>query len=191
MCSQIVRCHWATDDPLYCEYHDREWGVPLYDDRALFEFLVLEGMQAGLSWITVLRKRERYREVFDGFQVAAVAAYGEEKLADLLIDKGIIRNRLKIRAAVTNAQAFVRVQQEFGSFGAYLWPYVGGAPQINHWQSRKEVPASTPESDALSRDLKKRGFAFVGTTICYAFMQATGMVMDHTTDCFRHQELCG
>ncbi|MED4604192.1 DNA-3-methyladenine glycosylase I [Paenibacillus validus] len=182
------RCEWVNEDPLYINYHDHEWGVPVHDDRKLFEMLVLEGAQAGLSWYTVLRKRARYVEAFDGFEPSVVANYDEAKLSELLADPGLIRNRLKIRSAVTNAKAFLRVQQEFGSFDAYIWRFVGGAPKRNRWASLREVPASTPESDAMSKDLKKRGFSFVGSTICYAYMQATGMVMDHTTDCYRYKE---
>jgi len=183
------RCSWAGSDPLYTDYHDREWGVPVHDDRLLFEFLILEGAQAGLSWITILRKREAYRQAFCGFDPASVAAFGEEKVARLLTDAGIVRNRLKIRAAVTNARAFLQVQREFGSFDAYIWGFVGGKPLRNSWQRLQEIPASTVVSDAMSRDLKKRGFTFVGSTICYAFMQAVGMVNDHTVDCFRWSEL--
>lgn len=185
----ICRCSWAGSDPLYQEYHDREWGVPVHDDRLLFEFLVLEGAQAGLSWITILRKREAYRKAFCGFDPATVAAFDDEKIAQLLTDAGIVRNRLKIRAAVTNARAFLQVRQEFGSFDAYIWGFVGGKPLRNSWQSLQGIPASTAVSDAMSRDLKKRGFTFVGSTICYAFMQAVGMVNDHTVDCFRWGEL--
>ena len=181
-----TRCAWAGDDPLYRRYHDEEWGVPVHDERALFEFLLLEGAQAGLSWITILRKRERYREVFDGFDPALIARYGEAKVAALLADAGIVRNRLKVRAAVANARAALAVQAEFGSLDTYLWQFVGGKPIRNRWSAQRAVPASTPESDAMSKALKKRGFTFVGTTICYAFMQATGMVDDHIVTCFRH-----
>jgi DNA-3-methyladenine glycosylase I len=184
----LVRCGWANNE-LAIRYHDAEWGVPVRDDRTFFEFLVLEGAQAGLSWDTILRKRDRYREVFADFEPAAVAAFDEAKLAELLADPGIVRNRLKLASAVRNARAFLAVQAEFGSFGAYLWPFVGGRPKVNRWQRPGEVPATTPESDALSRDLKRRGFTFVGSTICYACMQATGMVNDHTVDCFRHAPL--
>ncbi len=184
------RCEWAAaGDPLMVDYHDREWGVPVHDDRTLFEFLILEGAQAGLSWSTVLKKRERYREVFDGFDPEKVARYGERKIARLLDDPGIIRNRLKVRSAIRNAEAFLAVQQEFGSFDAYLWGFVDGRPRVNRWRRLRDIPAKTPESDALSRDLKRRGFNFVGSTICYAFMQAVGLVNDHTVDCFRHREL--
>ena len=185
------RCGWAGDDPLYCAYHDSEWGVPLHDDRALFEFLLLEGAQAGLSWITILRKRENYRAAFDGFDAQRIARYGANKIESLLQNPGIVRNRLKVAAAVNNAQRFLEVQAEFGSFDAFVWQFVDGQPKQNTWRSLKEVPASTPESDAMSRELKRRGFKFVGSTICYAHMQATGMVNDHVTDCFRHRELTG
>ena len=181
-----VRCPWATDDPLYIAYHDREWGVPLHDDRALFEFLVLEGAQAGLSWLTILRKRETYRRAFDGFAPAAVARFDEARVAALLGDPGIIRNRLKINSAVGNARAFLKVQDEFGSFAAYMWAFVGGRPIVNRWESLRQVPAQTAESRALSQDLKRRGFSFVGPTIMYAHMQAVGMVNDHLVGCFRH-----
>ena len=178
------RCQWVPEnDPLYREYHDEEWGVPVHDDRLLFEFLVLEGAQAGLSWSTILNKRQNYRKAFDGFDPHLVAAYGEEKIEQLLSDPGIVRNRLKVRSAVRNAKAFLKVQEEFGSFDRYLWQFVGGRPRLNHWKALEEIPAKTPESDVMSRDLKKRGFNFVGSTICYAFMQAVGMVNDHTLDC--------
>lgn len=184
----LTRCPWPTD-PLYLSYHDEEWGIPVHDDRHLFEMLVLEGAQAGLSWITILRKRERYREVFDRFDPAVVARYRAPKVQRLLADPGIVRNRLKIDAAIGNAKAFLAVQKEFGSFDAYLWPFVGGRPILNRWESGKEVPARTAESDALSKDLRRRGFRFVGSTICYAFMQAVGMVNDHLVGCYRHAEL--
>ncbi|MDK9717143.1 MAG: DNA-3-methyladenine glycosylase I [Trichlorobacter sp.] len=186
---QPTRCAWVSDDQLYRDYHDHEWGVPVHDDRLLFEFLTLEGAQAGLSWITVLRKRESYRAAFSGFDPAVVACFDEQKQAALLLDPGIIRNRLKVASTITNARAFLQVQEEFGSFATYLWRFVEGRPIQNTWRNIKEVPASTPISDALSRDLKKRGFRFVGSTICYAMMQAVGMVNDHTVDCFRWQEL--
>jgi len=181
----LTRCAWAGSDPLYVAYHDDEWGVPVFDDGKLFEFLVLEGAQAGLSWLTVLKKRENYRKALEGFDPAKVAAFDEKKIESLLADPGIIRNRLKIRSAVTNAAAFLEVQKEFGSFAEYSWRFVGGSPKVNRFRSIKEVPARTPESDALSKDLKKRGFKFVGSTIIYAYMQAVGMVNDHTLDCFR------
>lgn len=184
-----TRCGWATDDKLYVDYHDSEWGVPVYDDRSLFEFLILEGAQAGLSWYTILKKRENYRAAFDGFDPAQIASYDEKKIAELLSNEGIVRNRLKVQAAVQNAKAFLAVQKEFGSFKDYIWSFVGGKPIINHWKTLKDVPVSTLESDAMSKDLKKRDFKFVGTRICYAYMQATGMVMDHTENCFRYKEL--
>jgi len=186
--TEVNRCDWAGTDPLYIAYHDDEWGVPVHDDRTLFEFLILEGAQAGLSWITILRKRDNYRRAFDGFDPAAVAAYDEEKIAALLADPGIVRNRLKVRAAIRNAQAFLAVQREFGCFDAYVWGFVGRRPIVNQWQSLREVPAETAESRALSRDLKRRGFTFVGPTIIYAYMQAVGMVNDHLLICFRHLE---
>lgn len=186
---QSTRCAWTGADPLYRDYHDLEWGVPVHDDRLLFEFLTLEGAQAGLSWITVLRKRESYRAAFGGFDPAIVARFDEAKQAELLQNPGIIRNRLKIASTISNAHAFLQVQEQFGSFDAYLWRFVEGRPIQNRWRSISEVPASTPVSDTMSRDLKKRGFRFVGSTICYAMMQAVGMVNDHTTDCFRWKEL--
>ncbi|MBI5016975.1 MAG: DNA-3-methyladenine glycosylase I [Deltaproteobacteria bacterium] len=181
----FTRCAWART-PLSIAYHDREWGVPHHEDRALFELLVLEGAQAGLSWETILKKRERYREVFDGFDPQRVARYGEDKLAELLADPGIVRHRRKILSAVENAQAFLRVQAEWGSFDAYLWGFCGVSPRVHAWRTLAEVPARSPEGDALSRDLSGRGFHFVGPTICYAFLQAVGVVNDHTIDCFRH-----
>jgi DNA-3-methyladenine glycosylase I len=184
-----VRCSWAGSSELYQAYHDVEWGVPLHDERALFEFLILEGAQAGLSWITVLKKRESYREAFEHFDVQRVARYDEKKIAQLLLNPGIIRNRLKVNSAVINAQKFIQVQDEFGSFDKFIWDFVDGVPQQNKWRSLADVPSSTPASDAMSKELKRRGFKFVGSTICYAFMQATGMVNDHTTDCFRYKQL--
>jgi DNA-3-methyladenine glycosylase I len=184
-----VRCAWARGDPLYIDYHDTEWGVPQHDDRKLFEFLVLEGAQAGLSWLTILRKRENYREAFNNFDAGKVATYDTKKLAELLSDKGIVRNRLKIEAAIQNARAFLALQKEFGSFDAYIWQFVGGKPRKNVWKTTGEIPPKTAESNAMSKDLIKRGFKFVGATICYAFMQATGMVNDHTVDCFRYHEV--
>jgi DNA-3-methyladenine glycosylase I len=184
-----TRCEWAGTDPAYVEYHDREWGVPVHDERGLFEFLVLEGAQAGLSWITILRKRDAYREAFDGFDPEKVARYGAKKIAALLSNEGIVRNRLKIESAVRNARAFLRVQEELGSFDAYQWRFVDGHPIQNTWASRRAVPARTALSDAFSKDLKARGFNFVGSTIVYAHMQATGMVNDHTVDCFRYREV--
>jgi len=185
---RVMRCHWATSE-LNIPYHDEEWGVPLHDDRALFELLILEGAQAGLSWDTVLKKRARYRDVFDGFDVEKVARYDKRKVRELLKDAGIIRNRLKIAATISNAQAFLKVREEFGSFDAYLWRFVGGKPKQNAWKTHKRLPAKTAESDAMSKDLQKRGFRFVGSTICYAFMQATGIVNDHLVECFRYAEL--
>jgi DNA-3-methyladenine glycosylase I len=179
------RCAWATTE-LGIAYHDAEWGTPIHDDPKLFEFLILEGAQAGLSWETILKKRDRYRLVFDQFDPGKVAEYDEDKVATLLADPGIIRNRLKVRAAIQNAKAFLAVREEFGAFDAYVWRFVDGKPKRNKWEKQGEVPASTPESDALSKDLKKRGFTFVGTTSCYAFMQAVGMVNDHLKTCFRH-----
>ena len=183
------RCAWAGDDPLYAAYHDREWGVPVHDDRLLFEFLILEGAQAGLSWITILRKREHYRRVFDDFDAQRIARYDTDKVASLLADPGIVRNRLKVAAAIANARACLEVRREFGSFDAFIWDFVQGRPIQNRWASLSEIPAVSAESQAMSRALSKRGFRFVGPTICYAFMQAVGMVNDHTTDCFRHGEL--
>jgi len=181
----LIRCPWASN-ALNIPYHDEEWGVPLHDDRKLFELLILEGAQAGLSWDTVLQKRARYREVFDRFDPEKVARYDARKVRTLLKDPGIIRNRLKIAATIGNARAFLQLQEEFGSFDAYIWRFVGGHPKQNAWKSHKQVPAQTAESDAMSKDLKKRGFRFVGSTICYAFMQAAGMVNDHVVSCFRH-----
>ena len=182
------RCPWAIDE-LYQRYHDTEWGVPLHDDRRLFEFLVLEGVQAGLSWHIVLKKRENYRVAFDRFDPEKVARYNAAKIARLLNDAGLIRNRLKIQSAIQNAKAFLKVQEEFGSFDAYIWRFVDGRPKINFWKTLKQIPARTPVSDALSKDLRRRGFNFVGSTICYAHMQATGMVNDHLVACFRHKQL--
>jgi DNA-3-methyladenine glycosylase I len=181
-------CHWAQSGIL-SHYHDQEWGVPVHDDRVLFEFLILEGAQAGLSWETVLRKRDRYREVFDGFDASKIARYDARKVRALLADPGIIRNRLKISSAISNAQAFLEVQREFGSFDAYIWQFTGGKTFRSVRRVPRDVPARTAESDAMSKDLKKRGFRFVGSTICYAFMQATGMVNDHLLDCFRSEEI--
>ena len=185
----VTRCAWAAGSDLLTAYHDEEWGVPLHDDRALFEFLILEGAQAGLSWSTILNKRPAYRAAFDRFDPRKVARYDEAKIAALLEDSGIVRNRLKVRAAVRNAQAFLALQKEFGSFDTYVWKFTGGRPMQNRRRRLQEVPARTAESDAMSKDLIKRGFTFVGSTICYAFMQATGMVNDHVVDCFRHKEL--
>ncbi len=185
----MKRCVWPGEDALYRAYHDQEWGVPLHDDRAWFEFLILEGAQAGLSWLTILRKRENYRVAFEQFDAARIALYDADKIASLLLDAGIVRNRLKVASTVVNAQKFLAVQQEFGSFDAFIWQFVAGKPIQNSWCSHAQLPVSTPESDAMSRELKRRGFKFVGTTICYALMQATGMVNDHVVDCFRHSEL--
>ena len=185
----LTRCDWAGDDPLMIAYHDLEWGVPVHDDRMLFEFLILEGAQAGLSWSTILRKRDGYRRAFAGFDPGQVARFDEENVRELLGDPGIVRNRRKIEATIGNAQAYLAVQEEFSSFDAYIWGLVGGAPVRNRWQSLGEFPAQTPVSKAMSRDLARRGFRFVGPTICYAFMQAVGMVNDHVVDCFRHAEL--
>jgi DNA-3-methyladenine glycosylase I len=186
--AEMHRCPWAKTD-LYVRYHDTEWGVPVHDDRLLFEFLILEGAQAGLSWETILKKREAYRAAFDQFEAAVVAKYGEKKRQGLLADAGIVRNRLKIEAAIQNAKAFLAVREELGTFDKYIWEFVDNEPKQNAWKSIKEVPAKTPESDAMSKDLKRRGFKFVGSTICYAFMQAVGMVNDHLVECFRHGEL--
>jgi DNA-3-methyladenine glycosylase I len=185
---ETTRCPWAKFD-LYVQYHDTEWGVPIHDDRLLFEFLILEGAQAGLSWETILKKRENYREAFDNFDPVIVAKYGQKKRTSLLSNTGIVRNRLKIEAAIQNAKSFLAVQEEFGTFDKYVWGFVGNEPKQNAWQTMKQVPAKTPESDAMSKDLQRRGFKFVGSTICYAFMQAVGMVNDHLVGCFRHGEL--
>jgi len=186
----VPRCPWATTEPAIA-YHDQEWGVPAHDDPVLFEFLILEGAQAGLSWITILKKRKKYRKAFDGFRAEKIARYGARDVKRLLGDAGIVRNRLKIAATIQNAKAFLGLQEEIGSFDAYLWSFVGGKPRQNHWRRMAEVPAHTPESDAMSRDLLGRGFKFVGSTICYALMQATGMVNDHLVTCPRHAELGG
>jgi len=185
-----TRCPWSKGD-LYTAYHDEEWGVPVHDDRVLFEFVLLEGAQAGLSWSTILNKRENYRRAFDKFDARKIARYDDRKIKSLLADEGIVRNRLKIGAAIANAQAFLKVQKEFGTFDTYIWQFTGGRTIQNAFADTKQVPARTSESDAMSKDLRKRGFGFVGTTICYAFMQATGMVNDHIVDCFRHRELAG
>lgn len=185
----MERCGWAKND-LAVHYHDTEWGVPLHDDRGLFEFLILEGAQAGLSWDTILAKRDNYRKAFDNFDAGRVAKYSEAKCAKLLLDPGIVRNRLKVASAVSNAKAFLKVQTEFGSFDKYIWDFVGGKPIVNKWKEIGQVPAKTEVSDAISKDLKKRGFNFVGSTIIYAMMQATGMVNDHLILCFRYKEVC-
>ncbi|MBC9797558.1 DNA-3-methyladenine glycosylase I [Sinomicrobium weinanense] len=185
------RCGWCVGDPLYEKYHDEEWGLPVYDDDRLFEFLILETFQAGLSWITILRKRENFRKAFDHFDYRKIANYGEDKIEVLLQDKGIIRNKLKVRATVGNAQAFLKVQEEFGSFSQYIWGFVDGKPVQNHLSDYRKTPANTPLSDKISKDMKKRGFKFVGTTVIYAHMQATGMVNDHEVNCFRYAEVRG
>ena len=182
------RCDWCLSSELYRTYHDLQWGVPLHDEQQLFEFLILEGAQAGLSWITILKKREHYRKVYDNFDPVKVAAYGVDKVEALLADPGIVRNRLKVRSSISNAQAFLAIQQEFGSFDCYIWSFIGGSPRVNRWASMAALPAQTPESEAMSKALKKRGFRFVGPTLCYAFMQATGMVNDHLLDCHRHPQ---
>ncbi len=184
-----VRCAWVGDDPLYVAYHDREWGVPVHEDRVLFEFLVLEGAQAGLSWLTILRKREHYRRAFAGFDPEKVAAFRAANVRRLLVDPGIVRNRLKVQSAIQNAKAFLAVQEECGSFDRFMWQFVGGRPKQNAWTRVKQIPPRTAESDAMSQELRRRGFSFVGSTICYAHMQAVGMVNDHTVDCFRYREL--
>ena len=184
----LQRCSWARGSQIEQDYHDTEWGVPLHDDRGLFELITLEGAQAGLSWLTVLKKRHNYRNLFDNFDVNKIARYNQRKVASLLKNPGIIRNRLKIEATISNARAFLEIQDEFGSFDNYIWRFTNGKPVVNHWKKPQDVPASTDLSDTLSKDLKKRGFRFVGTTICYAFMQASGMVNDHTVDCFRYRQ---
>jgi len=185
----MKRCDWANGSELEQAYHDQEWGVEIHDDRTLFEFLVLEGAQAGLSWSTILKKREAYRRAFDNFDARKISKYSENTVSRLLANPGIIRNRLKINAAITNARAFLQVQKEFGSFDRYIWQFVHGKPVRNSWRKMTDIPSSTPESDAMSKDLQKRGFTFIGPTICYAFMQAVGMVNDHVVDCFRYKEL--
>jgi len=185
----LRRCPWAGSDPLMVQYHDREWGVPVHDDRKLFELLTLEGAQAGLSWSTILKKRQNYRKAFDRFNPQTIARYDRKKVAHLLADEGIVRNRLKIASTVANARAFLRIQREFGLFDTYIWQFVDGKARANRWKHMKQLPARTPESDAMSKDLKSRGFSFVGSTICYAFMQATGMVNDHLTNCHRYSEV--
>ena len=183
------RCEWVGEDPLSLSYHDNEWGVPVHDERKQFEFLTLEGVQAGLSWLTVLKKRENYRKAFDNFDPIKIAAYDERKIKELLSNEGIIRNRLKIESAIQNARAFLAVQEEYGSFDAFLWQFVGGRPKINAWKKVEDILPKTPESDEMSQALKKRGFKFVGSTICYSHMQAVGMVNDHTVNCFRYKEV--
>ena len=186
---ETIRCQWAGHDPLYCRYHDKEWGVPVTSDRRLFEMLILEGAQAGLSWITILRKRSNYRKAFDNFNPASIARYNRRKVAALMNDAGIVRNRLKIEATIGNAQAYLALRESHGRLADFLWQFVDGVPVQNHWRSMRQVPSSSAQSEAMSRELKRRGFKFVGSTICYAFMQAVGMVNDHTTDCFRHAPL--
>lgn len=185
----IARCAWCGSDPLYLQYHDEEWGTPVHDDRALFEFLCLEGAQAGLSWITILKKRDNYRQAFDNFDAAKIARYDARQIEMLLQDPGIVRNRLKVNGFVKNARAYLELRDEFGTFDKYIWSFVGGRPRVNAWTSIREIPAHTSESDAMSKDLKKRGMTFVGSTICYAFMQACGMVNDHEVGCFRYKPL--
>ncbi len=189
MAANKKRCHWVSDDPIYIAYHDEEWGVPVFDDQTLFEFLILEGQQAGLSWITILKRRDNYRACFDGFDAQKIARYSPSKLNKLLQNPALIRNRLKIEAIIKNAQAYLAIKETRDTFAEYIWQFVNGAPIQNHWKTPKQVPVNTPQSTAMSKDLKKQGFKFVGSTICYAYMQATGMVNDHTTDCFRHQQL--
>jgi DNA-3-methyladenine glycosylase I len=181
-----IRCAWAQGNALEKEYHDEEWGVPVHDDRLWFEFLTLEGAQAGLSWSTILNKRQGYLQAFDNFDIEKVATYDDAKIAELLLNPEIVRNKLKVNSTVSNAKCFMEIQKEFGSFDVYIWQFVGGKPKVNQWQDQSQVPISTAESDTLSKDLKRRGFKFIGTTICYAMMQATGLVNDHTTDCFRY-----
>lgn len=189
--ADIIRCAWPGDDPLYVAYHDEEWGVPVYEDQPLLAKLLLDGAQAGLSWITILRKRENYYAAFDDFDPEKMARYDDVKIAELLENPGIVRNRLKVNAFVRNAQAYLSIQDELGSFSEYLWGFVGGAPIVNAWKTMAELPATSPKSEMMSKDLKKRGFNFVGPTICYAFMQAVGMVNDHSVNCFRYRELLG
>jgi len=185
----ISRCSWSTSDQLYIKYHDKEWGKPLHNDRKLFEFLILEGAQAGLNWLMVLKKRENYRKAFDNFDPVKIAKYNQRKINSLLNNEGIIRNKIKIQSAIQNAKTFLKVQDEFGSFNKYIWQFTDGKTIQNSWDNIKNIPATSPVSDVMSKDLKKRGFNFVGSTICYAFMQATGIVNDHTKDCFRYKEL--
>ena len=187
--TEKIRCGWSTSDPLYIKYHDEEWGVPVHDDRKLFEFLILEGAQAGLSWITVLKKRENFRKAFDHFDPARISLYSEQKIAELMGNNGIIRNRLKISAAITNASKFFEIIEKYGSFDNYIWQFTNGKSKINAWKNEKDIPSETKESQKMSKDLVSKGFKFVGPTICYAFMQATGMVNDHVTSCFRYDEL--
>jgi DNA-3-methyladenine glycosylase I len=187
--NKIKRCNWSVSDPIYIKYHDKEWGVPVHNDRKLFEMIVLDGAQAGLSWLTILKKRGNYRKAFDNFDPKKVAKYDKRKIAQLLKNDGIVRNKLKVESAVTNANAFLKVKKEFGTFDKYIWKFIDGKTKVNSWKTLKDIPATSKESDAMSKDLKARGFKFVGSTICYAFMQAAGMVNDHTVDCFRYKEL--
>ena len=187
--NEIIRCAWCGTDPIYIRYHDEEWGVPVHDDRRLFEMLILDGMQAGLSWITVLKKRGEFRKAFDHFDPQRIAQYDEEKVSQLMDNPGIIRNRLKIQGAIKNAQAFLEIQKEFGTFDQFIWSFVGNKPRQNRFTNAKQIPARTPESDRMSKELKKRGFSFAGSTICYAFMQAAGMVNDHVAGCFRYLDV--
>ena len=189
--NELIRCEWAGTEPLYVAYHDNEWGTPVHDERELFEMLILEGAQAGLSWSTILNKRENYRQVFDDFNPSIVVGYDDAKVSALLADPGIVRNRLKVESAIRNAKAFLEVQEEYGSVNTFIWGFVKGEPIINSWKVMSEIPAKTPESEAMNKELKQRGFNFVGPTICYAFMQSIGMVNDHVVDCFRYAELKG
>ncbi len=182
-----TRCAWLTEDPLYIDYHDKEWGVPSYDDHHLFEMLILEGAQAGLSWLTILKKREGYRKAFANFDAKKMARFSDKKIENLLLNPEIVRNRLKVNSAISNAHLFLDIVKEYGSFSDYIWQFIGGKPIKNHWKKLADIPINTPESDKMSKDLKKRGFKFVGSTICYAYMQSVGMVNDHTTDCFRYK----
>ena len=184
---KVQRCHWVNNEQIYIDYHDHEWGIPLHDDNLLFEFLILEGFQAGLSWITILKKRDNFRKAFDDFKVLRVVKYGEQKLEELMQNSGIIRNKLKIQAAIINAQLFLEIQQEFGSFDKYIWQFTEDKVIVNHWDNPSQIPENTPISDLMSKELKKRGFKFIGTTICYAFMQATGMVNDHLVNCVSYR----
>jgi DNA-3-methyladenine glycosylase I len=186
---EVKRCNWSVSDPIYIKYHDKEWGFPVHNDTKLFEMIILDGAQAGLSWLTILRKRENYRKAFDNFDPKKVSKYDKRKIAQLLKNDGIVRNKLKVESAVTNAKAFLTVKEEFGTFDKYIWQFIGGKTKVNSWKTLKDIPATSKESDAMSKDLKSRGFKFVGSTICYAFMQAAGMVNDHTVDCFRYKEL--
>jgi len=189
MSENKIRCTWTKDNPINNDYHDHEWGVPKYDDQLIFEAILLDSFQAGLSWLTILKKRDNFRTAFDNFEAKKIARYNDKKIEELIQDKGIIRNRLKIKATITNAQHFLRLQKEYGSFAQYIWQFTGGKTIVNHFKHESEIPSSTKESDDMSKALKKEGFKFVGTTICYAFMQGIGMINDHTTDCFRYKEI--